>query len=58
MCSWRVRADSKHSEYSILITEYVERCLGYEGFFTKSNVAQLTKAAGEDERYRHENIFD
>lgn len=49
---------SKHSEYSILITEYVERCLGYEGFFTKSNVAELTKAAGEDERYHHGNIFD
>ena len=26
---------SKHSAYSILITEYVERCHGYEGFFTK-----------------------
>ena len=49
---------SKHSEYSILITEYVERCLGYEGFFTRSNVAELTKAAGEDERYHHGNIFD
>jgi hypothetical protein len=49
---------SKHSEYSILITEYVERCFGYEGFFTKSNVAELTKAAGEDERYHHGNVFD
>ena len=49
---------SKHSEYSILITEYVERCFGYEGFFTKSNVAALTKAAGEDEQYHHVNVFD
>ncbi len=49
---------SKHSQYSILITEYVERCYGYEGFFTKSNVAALTAAAGEDERYRHGNVFD
>ena len=49
---------SKHSAYSILITEYVERCFGYEGFFTKSNVAELTKAAGEDERYHHGNVFD
>ena len=30
----------------------------YEGIFTKSNAAELTKAAGEDERYRHGNIFD
>ena len=36
---------SKHSPYSLLITEYVERCFGYEGFFTKSNVAAL-KALG------------
>jgi hypothetical protein len=49
---------SKHSEYSILITEYVERCLGFDGFFTKDNVADLTKAAGADERYHHGNIFD
>jgi len=49
---------SKHSEFSILITEYVERCHGYEGFFTKSNVAALTEAAGADERYQHGNVFD
>ena len=49
---------SKHSEYSILITEYVERCYGFRGFFTRSNVAALTKAAGEDERYHHGNVFD
>ena len=49
---------SKHSEYSILITEYVERCNGFEGFFTKSNVAALTEAAGLDERYDHGHVFD
>jgi len=49
---------SKHSKYSLLITEYIERCYGYQGFFTKSNVAALTKAAGEDERYQHGNVFD
>lgn len=49
---------SKHSQYSRLITEYVERCHGYEGFFTKSNVAALTEAAGADERYQHGNVFD
>jgi hypothetical protein len=49
---------SKHSAYSILITEYVERCFGFEGFFTKSNVADLTAAAGQDERYQHGNVFD
>jgi len=49
---------SKHSKYSILITEYIERCNGYEGFFTKSNVAALTEAAGLDERYEHGHVFD
>ncbi|MEM7222642.1 MAG: hypothetical protein AAF495_06670 [Pseudomonadota bacterium] len=49
---------SKHSQYSLLITEYVERCYGYEGFFTKSNVAALTEAAGLDERYEHGHVFD
>ncbi len=49
---------SKHSEYSILITEYVERCYGFDGFFTKDNVAALTEAAGADERYHHGNVFD
>jgi len=49
---------SKHSQYSLLITEYVERCHGYEGFFTKSNVAALTEAAGHDERYQHGQVFD
>ena len=49
---------SKHSAYTILITEYVERCFGYEGFFTKDNVAALTQAAGQDEQYKHGNVFD
>lgn len=49
---------SKHSAYSILITEYVERCYGFDGFFTRDNVAALTEAAGADERYQHGNIFD
>lgn len=40
---------SKHSTLSILITEYVERCHGFDGFFTKENVAALTQAAGLDE---------
>lgn len=49
---------SKHSPYTLLITEYVERCFGYEGFFTKDNVAALTQAAGQDEHYQHGNVFD
>ncbi len=49
---------SKHSEYSILITEYVERCHAFDGFFTKTNVAALTEAAGHDERYQHGKVFD
>jgi hypothetical protein len=40
---------SKHSPYSILITEYVERCHNFDGFFAKGNVAALTAAAGLDE---------
>lgn len=40
---------SKHSSLSLLITEYVERCHGFDGFFTKQNVAALTEAAGLDE---------
>jgi hypothetical protein len=49
---------SKHSKYSILITEYVERCHKFKGFFTKQNVASLTEAAGKDERYQHGHVFD
>ena len=49
---------SKHSKYSLLITEYVERCHKFKGFFTKQNVASLTAAAGNDERYDHGHVFD
>ncbi len=49
---------SKASRYSLLITEYVERCHGYEGFFTRDNVAALTEAAGAAERYDHGHAFD
>ena len=37
------------SEHSSLIIEYVQRFGGFEGFFTKDNVAQLTQAAGVDD---------
>ena len=49
---------SKHSPLSVLITEYVERCHGFSGFFTRENVASLTEAAGHDERYDHGHVFD
>ena len=44
---------SKHSHYSLLITEYVERCMKFDGFFSKENVAELTEAAGKDEELLH-----
>lgn len=40
---------SKPSQYSFLITEYIQRCDDFQGFFTKENVAALTKAAGLDD---------
>lgn len=43
---------SKHSPYSLLITEYVERCHNFDGFFTKQNVAALTEAASLDEEVK------
>ncbi|WP_373089618.1 hypothetical protein [Sneathiella sp.] len=49
---------SKHSKNTILITEYIERCHGFAGFFTKDNVAALTEAAGQDEQYKHGQVFD
>jgi hypothetical protein len=49
---------SRASAYSLLITEYIERCHHYQGFFTRSNVAALTEAAGEAERYEHGHVFD
>ena len=49
---------SKSSPHSGLITEYVQRCMGYDGFFTRDNVAALTEAAGQQERYAHGHVFD
>ena len=51
---------SKHSPYSVLITEYVERCHNFKGFFTKDNVAALTQAAGADEQFvhGHHGVYD
>jgi hypothetical protein len=49
---------SKHSKNTLLITEYIERCHHYDGFFTKDNVAALTAAAGQDEQYQHGHVFD
>jgi hypothetical protein len=49
---------SKSSPHSLLITEYIQRCMGYDGFFTRQNVAALTEAAGYDERYSHGQVFD
>ena len=50
---------SHHSSYSLLITEYIQRCHKYEGFFTKQNVASLTEAAGLDERLANVGgVFD
>lgn len=49
---------SKSSQYSFLITEYVQRCHDFRGFFTKSNVALLTEAAGHDEALKKADVFD
>jgi hypothetical protein len=43
---------SSASEYSSLIIDYVQRFGGFQGFFTKDNVADLTAAAGADETLR------
>ncbi len=40
---------SSASEHSSLIIEYVQRFNGFQGFFTKDNVAELTHAAGVEE---------
>ncbi|MFA5983383.1 MAG: hypothetical protein WC782_05155 [Methylococcaceae bacterium] len=40
---------SSASEHSTLIIEYVQRFRGFQGFFTKDNVAELTHAAGIEE---------
>jgi hypothetical protein len=56
---------SRTSKHSLLITEYVQRFNGFQGFFTKKNVAFLTQAAGEDAmlkkkegRMGEKDIFD
>lgn len=49
---------SKSSPYSFLITEYVQRCHDFKGFFTKTNVAALTAAAGKDEALKKSDVFD
>ncbi len=43
---------SSASEHSSLIIEYVQRFGDFEGFFTKQNVAELTRAAGVEESLR------
>jgi hypothetical protein len=43
---------SSASEHSSLIVEYVQRFGDFNGFFTKSNVAELTAAAGVEENLR------
>ncbi|OYY61533.1 MAG: hypothetical protein B7Y50_04050, partial [Hydrogenophilales bacterium 28-61-11] len=43
---------SSASQFSSLIIEYVQRFGGFEGFFTKDNVAELTQAAGAEESLR------
>ena len=40
---------SSASEHSSLIVEYVQRFGDFNGFFTKHNVAELTRAAGVEE---------
>jgi len=40
---------SSASEHSSLIIEYVQRFGGFDGFFTRENVAELTHAAGVEE---------
>ncbi len=47
---------SKHSSLSLLITEYVERCHQFDGFFTKQNVAALTEAASLDEEVKAHHL--
>lgn len=41
---------SKSSPFSFLVTEYVQRCHNFQGFFTRANVADLTASAGKDEQ--------
>ncbi|MCK4367012.1 MAG: hypothetical protein KAW84_03595, partial [Thermoplasmata archaeon] len=34
------------SAHSMLVTEYIHRYADFDGFFTKSNVTELTRATG------------
>jgi len=34
------------SDFSMLVTEYIHRFPGFDGFFTRSNVTELTRATG------------
>jgi hypothetical protein len=43
---------SRMSQHAFLITEYIQRCHGFQGFFTKENVRKLTEAAGLEEKLR------
>ncbi|WP_308388401.1 hypothetical protein [Acidithiobacillus sp. AMEEHan] len=43
---------SRASTHTSLIIEYVQRFHGFQGFFTKDNVADLTAAAGTEESLR------
>jgi len=36
----------------------MERCHGFDGFFTKTNLAVPMEAAGKDERYEHSQVFE
>lgn len=38
---------SKASRYTMLVNEYLQRYEGFDGFFTKSNVTELTRATGK-----------
>lgn len=50
---------STASDESYLITEYIERFHGFQGFFTKKNVAFLTKAAAvEYDSLAEKNLCD
>lgn len=43
---------STASEHSSLIIEYVQRFGDFQGFFARENVAELTRAAGEEEELK------
>jgi 4-hydroxyphenylpyruvate dioxygenase-like putative hemolysin len=40
------QAFSAHSRSTLLVTEYIKRYGGFDGFFAKSNVTELTRATG------------